>query len=465
MPEVQSSTFTEFNVRRDQGTPCFIRLHDSVVRDLERRLASGREQPGILLGTVEAGDHCTIVVEDFESNANVDERIRTWTPRAGSRQKVVGCYRSHSLPEFALDQADRALFQRCFPQDARLLLQVKTSRADVGVAMFFLGENGRLVVSQATVEFPFNLRELGAEEQLAAAVPITVAEPQLEVVETAKPAPAVVAAPQPVSVAAKTRGGMFWKLSVAAVVVIASVVGLSLRVFDGQNSRPPQPATQQPAPVEETAAVNPPAVAPNPPLPAPTPAKAAPAPKTVVAPPKKTATVLPPTPAPATQTLVTDNVIARPPARSQPVTQTPAAAPPVSEAQTRTVTAITPAPPTSSAPPANNVRPSAPPAVAPASPVRPAGPFTPPRPIRQTAPVVRDSVRRSIIGEIVIKVRANIDATGKVISAESVSPGNPVAEALAASAIAAIKNWQFEPAQRGAEKVPGDVLLSFTFRK
>src|SRR5207245_4657524 len=136
----------------------------------------------------------------------------------------------------------------------------------------FLGENGRLVVSQATVEFPFNLRELGAEEQLAAAVPITVAEPQLEVVETAKPAPAVVAAPQPVSVAAKTRGGMFWKLSVAAVVVIASVVGFSgLRVFDGQNSRPPQPAPQQPAPVEETAAVNPSAVAPNPSLPAPNP--------------------------------------------------------------------------------------------------------------------------------------------------------------------------------------------------
>src|SRR5437870_5461191 len=130
--EVQNSTFTEFNVRRDKGNPYFIRLQDSVVRDLERLLASGREQPGILLGTVDASDNFTIAVDDFEPSANVDERIRTWTPRAGSRQKVVGCYRSHSLPEFALDQADRALFQRCFPQDARLLLQVKTSRADVG---------------------------------------------------------------------------------------------------------------------------------------------------------------------------------------------------------------------------------------------------------------------------------------------------------------------------------------------
>jgi TonB family protein len=66
---------------------------------------------------------------------------------------------------------------------------------------------------------------------------------------------------------------------------------------------------------------------------------------------------------------------------------------------------------------------------------------------------------------VIIKVRANIDATGKVISAESVSKGDPVAEALAGSAIAAVKRWQFEPAQRGPEKVAGEVVLSFTFRK
>ena len=79
--------------------------------------------------------------------------------------------------------------------------------------------------------------------------------------------------------------------------------------------------------------------------------------------------------------------------------------------------------------------------------------------------MIQDNVRRSIAGEIVIKVRANIDATGKVIGAESVSKGDAVAEALAGSAIAAVKRWQFEPARRGADKVPGEIVLSFIFRK
>src|SRR5881296_1848627 len=99
IPEVQSSTFTEFNVRQDKGKPCFIRLHDSVVGDLERLLVLGGDQPGILLGTIEAGATCTIAVEDSEPCANLEEHIRTWKPRAGSRQKVVGCYRCHSRSE------------------------------------------------------------------------------------------------------------------------------------------------------------------------------------------------------------------------------------------------------------------------------------------------------------------------------------------------------------------------------
>jgi len=100
--EIQSSTFTELNVRQDKGEPYFIRLHDSVVKNLERRLASGEEKPGLLIGSFEAAN-LTISVEDFEPAANIEERIRTWTPRAGSRQHVVGCYWPHARAEFALD--------------------------------------------------------------------------------------------------------------------------------------------------------------------------------------------------------------------------------------------------------------------------------------------------------------------------------------------------------------------------
>jgi hypothetical protein len=445
MPEVQNPTFTEFNVRQDKGKPCFIRLHDSVVKSLERLLASGGGQPGILLGTIEAGANVTIAVEDFEPAPKVDERIRSWTPPAGSRRTVVGCYWSHSRPEFSLDQTDRALFQRFFPKDGRLLLQVKPSKTDVATAMFFLGENGQLSTGHATVEFPFNLRELGAEEPPAAPVPAPVASPQTTPAPAAKPRAGNTA-----RVTVKAKGGMLWKLAVAGVAIIASVFALTgLHVFDGQGARQIQPVEQQPAPVVQPAAANPPTVAPAAPKPAPAPVKTektAPAPK-AVAPPRKTATE----PAPVA-TAPPDNPIARQPAPSQPATET-AATPSVPEPQPRIVTPVTTAAP--------RPQPTAP---APQA-ALPAQPITPPRVIRQTAPVIKDNVRRSIAGEIVIKVRANIDATGKVIGAESVSKGDAVAEALAGSAIAAVKRWQFEPARSGADKVPGEIVLSFIFRK
>src|SRR5437867_4395085 len=167
-----SSTFTEFNVRQEKGKPHFIRLHDSVVRGLERQLAAGKQQSGILLGSIDAGDNCTIAVEEFEPAAKPHQRI--------ARRKVVGHYRSHSQSDFAPDAADRALFHRSFPKDAGLLLLVKPPKAEAGTAMFFLGQNGQLADDRATVEFPFNLRELGAEESpVAAAVPAVKAPPSL----------------------------------------------------------------------------------------------------------------------------------------------------------------------------------------------------------------------------------------------------------------------------------------------
>jgi len=87
-----SSTFTEFNVRQDRGKPHFIRLHDSVVKNLEWEMAGAGEQSGVLLGAIESGENCTIVVEEFERAAKLEERIRTRRP--GSGLNVVGYYRS-----------------------------------------------------------------------------------------------------------------------------------------------------------------------------------------------------------------------------------------------------------------------------------------------------------------------------------------------------------------------------------
>jgi hypothetical protein len=55
-PEAPPSTFTEFNVRQDKGKPHYIRLHDSVVKRLERELGGNPGSTGLLLGSIENGD-------------------------------------------------------------------------------------------------------------------------------------------------------------------------------------------------------------------------------------------------------------------------------------------------------------------------------------------------------------------------------------------------------------------------
>lgn len=82
-----------------------------------------------------------------------------------------------------------------------------------------------------------------------------------------------------------------------------------------------------------------------------------------------------------------------------------------------------------------------------------------PRAIRQFAPFVRESLRQSINGEVVVRIRVEVDANGRVISAESLTQGRPLANALAATAVAAAKRWEFEPAR------PGETILSFAFRR
>ena len=76
-----------------------------------------------------------------------------------------------------------------------------------------------------------------------------------------------------------------------------------------------------------------------------------------------------------------------------------------------------------------------------------------------------DKVRRSLDGEMTVKVRAYVDAAGKVTHIEPLTGGSPMADALSITASNAVRRWQFEPASRGDEKVAADVELSFTFRK
>lgn len=464
--------FTEFNVREEQGQPRFIRLNDGVVKRLERHLlegsSRGADRCGFLFGSVEAGANFTIAVEDFEPAASADDMLRDRTADAGARRKVVGFYRTHSKADFSLEAADRALFERSFPHDSRLLLVVKPAVEEVATAMFFLGENGQLLFERATVEFPFNLRELGAEDgsgpaPVSPAARISVPTP----LPAPKPAPAEES--QPAAAAkAKGGGGVLLKIGVAGVVAIASVFGLSeWRVFDRPAVQPvvdpvsvvePAPAASVPAepvPLEPLAAME------SDPIPAKARAigaRPAAAPVKPAAPVKKS---LAPAATTAPPVSVAENLTPKPAAEPrQPAPMTKA--PPSTSLPERAVQSI-------AAPPEPVERPSvAPPASIPQARPKPAEsilPIMPPHAVRQFAPALTEKARRRIVGEVVVRVKASVDAAGKVTAAEPVAGSDAASDALAAAAVSAVKRWQFEPARRGGETVPADVVLSFTFRK
>jgi TonB family protein len=95
----------------------------------------------------------------------------------------------------------------------------------------------------------------------------------------------------------------------------------------------------------------------------------------------------------------------------------------------------------------------------------PSGP-TAPRPIHRVPPVVPSSIRPRIQGSIPIDVRVKVDRKGRVLSAESVTKtSNGLHKYLASRAVAAAKQWRFEPARDNGQPVAGEETLHFTFER
>jgi TonB family protein len=70
--------------------------------------------------------------------------------------------------------------------------------------------------------------------------------------------------------------------------------------------------------------------------------------------------------------------------------------------------------------------------------------------------------------DIGITVRAQIDATGRVVKAEVLrerpAQGGVYAQ-LEIAALDAIKQWRFSPARLGNQLVPSDYAITFHFQK
>jgi len=64
--------------------------------------------------------------------------------------------------------------------------------------------------------------------------------------------------------------------------------------------------------------------------------------------------------------------------------------------------------------------------------------------------------------EVDVKVR--IDEAGRVVKAEPVPTKEPVSSTLVAAARDAAMRWRFEPARRGNQPVPSDLVLKFQYQ-
>lgn len=86
------------------------------------------------------------------------------------------------------------------------------------------------------------------------------------------------------------------------------------------------------------------------------------------------------------------------------------------------------------------------------------------RPIHQTQPILPLSVRRLIASAVEVDVRVRIDEAGRVVRAEPLPSREPVSSSLVGAARSAAILWRFEPARRGNQPVPSELVLRFQYR-
>ncbi|MBV8808564.1 MAG: TonB family protein [Acidobacteriaceae bacterium] len=90
--------------------------------------------------------------------------------------------------------------------------------------------------------------------------------------------------------------------------------------------------------------------------------------------------------------------------------------------------------------------------------------YIPPRPLKQVVPSQANFGYLELSRPVDIEVRVRIDARGKVAEAQVVNTPSGNENVLTSAALSAAKQWLFEPAQMGGDRVPSDHRIVFHFR-
>ena len=154
-------------------------------------------------------------------------------------------------------------------------------------------------------------------------------------------------------------------------------------------------------------------------------------------------------PAVASQTAVTTNMasglvspaIAPPPLPAKPAPPLPA-------------TSVVQPPPSEPAPvPVPESQPSSPSSV-----------YYPPAVIASTTPVYPAEFRSMSLPVKLIELKVSLDDKGRMVKAEALPPKAWTPNAMIKSALEAVQRWKFQPARKGNQTIPSEMVLQFVFK-
>jgi proteasome lid subunit RPN8/RPN11 len=191
--------YVEWSAPRSPSIAMRRRVMEGIHQEVGEAFAAvprrGAETGGILLG---ARDGDRLVVEDFEpvpcehrfgpsyrlSDADREamaESLDWFRACARPGLSVLGYYRSHTLPDFALSEADEELLRSHFADPENVVLLIKPSRTGATVADFFIRRDGHTEEAFTPIPFPFTVA--------GAAAPISWPPPRPRLVEEPERAP------------------------------------------------------------------------------------------------------------------------------------------------------------------------------------------------------------------------------------------------------------------------------------
>lgn len=254
---------TEYVAWRAPDSPAIVirrRVMEGIHHEVNLAVAavSNREDEcgGILLGSRTAGQ---ILVEDFEpvppeaDREALEETLHWFRSSAPHGLAVLGFYRSHTRPDFALTEEDGEILRAHFGDAEDLVLLIKPGNTDASVADIWVHLHGR--ADAVFVPIPFPLTEAEAPEpEPAPAQPLLLPAPAA--ISWPPPRPRLLEVPEP-----RNRKWL-WFTGFAALGVAAGALGY-LWLHPASSPAPKAPAAAPTSAAAPKPAPSPPEQAPE----------------------------------------------------------------------------------------------------------------------------------------------------------------------------------------------------------